>query len=69
MPTQKADGSLLVTFARTGEEPERQLVLSPERALIVALAMIARRFGLYVGDKIIVQRADDGVDTTPREAG
>jgi hypothetical protein len=65
----KADGSLLVTFARDGEEPERQLVLSPERALIVAMAMLARRFGLYAGDHITVQRADDGVDMTPREVG
>jgi hypothetical protein len=39
--------------------------LSPERALIVAVAMIARRFGLYPGDHIKVQRADD--DVTPHE--
>jgi hypothetical protein len=68
MPAQKGDGSLLVTFARTGEESERQLVLSPERALIVAVAMIARRLGLYAGDRITVQSADDGVNMTPREA-
>jgi hypothetical protein len=66
--THKADGSLLVSFCRDGEEPERQLVLSPERALIVAMAMLARRFGLYPGDRLVVHRADDGVDTTPSEA-
>jgi hypothetical protein len=62
----KPDGSLLVRFIREGEADEIQLVLSPERALIVALAMIARRFGLYAGDRLTVQSADDGVDVTPR---
>ncbi len=62
---QKSDGSLIVIFSRDGEPDEIQLVLSPERALIIAMAMIAKRFGLYAGDRISVQRADDGVDVTP----
>jgi len=65
--TRKPDGWLLVSFCRDGEAPERQLVLSPERALIVAMAMLARRFGLYPGDRITVHGADDGVDAKPRE--
>jgi hypothetical protein len=64
---RKTDSSLLVSFVREGEEPERQLVLSPERALIVAMSMMARHFALYAGDRIEVQRADDGVDVTPRD--
>jgi hypothetical protein len=46
-----------------------QLALSPERELIVATAMLARRFGLYAGDKLTVQSADDGVDVRPGGTG
>ena len=66
---RKPDGALLVTFSHDGEQDEMQLALSPERALIVSMAMLARRFGLYAGDKLTVRQADDGVDVTPREPG
>jgi hypothetical protein len=66
--THKADGSLLVTFVRDGEADEMQLARSPERALIIAMSMLARRSAFYAGDYLSVKDADDGVDLTTREA-
>jgi hypothetical protein len=43
-------------------------VLHQAIAPIVAMAMLTRRLGLYHGDRITVQRADDGVNMMPREA-
>ncbi len=65
MQPRKPNGWLLVTFSRNGEPDDRQLVLSPERAIIVAVAMIVRRFGLYHGDRITVQSADAPMDAPP----
>jgi hypothetical protein len=42
--------------------------VSPHLAEITGFAvMLPRRFGLYAGDGIKVQRADGGIDATPRE--
>lgn len=49
---------LLVTFESDGEQPEQELVQSGDRALKVALLMIAKRDGLRHGDKLTVVRAD-----------
>jgi hypothetical protein len=61
---QSYHGHLLVAFTSDGEEPEIQLVSSGERALKVALLMIARRDVLRPGDQLAVKRADDGYDTS-----
>jgi hypothetical protein len=62
--TRKADGALLVTFARDGEPDEAQLAPTPHRALGAALIMLAHREALYAGDRLTVKDADDGVDLT-----
>jgi hypothetical protein len=61
---QSYHGHLLVTFTTDGEEPEIQLVASGERALKVALVMIAGRDVLRHGDQLAVRRADDGYDAS-----
>jgi hypothetical protein len=55
-------GHLLVTFTTDGDESEIQLVSSGERALRVALQMIAKRDVLRHGDQLTVRRADDGYE-------
>jgi hypothetical protein len=61
---QSHHGHLLVTFTTDGEEPEVQLVSSGERALKVALLMIAKRDVLRHGDQLSVKRADEGYDVS-----
>ncbi len=62
-----SDGALLVTFTRAGKPDEVRLVLSSERALIVAMSMLARQFGLYAGDSIQISHADGIFSVTVRD--
>jgi hypothetical protein len=57
-------GHLLVTFTADGDEPEIQLVSSGERAIRVAIQMIAKRDVLRHGDQLTVTRADNGWETS-----
>jgi hypothetical protein len=57
---------LLVTFSNDGKEEETQLAASGERALKIALLMLARRDALRHGDQLTVQKTD-AEDHTARE--
>jgi hypothetical protein len=50
-------GSLLVTLESGGEEQERHLASTGQRALVIALSMLARRDALRHGDKLTVTEA------------
>jgi hypothetical protein len=58
---------LIVTFSNAGKEEETQLAASGERALKIALLMLARRDARH-GDQLTVQRtaADDHTVRKPR---
>jgi hypothetical protein len=58
--TRTYSGHLLLTFTTDGEEPEQQLAATGERALKIALLMIARRDVLRPGDTLTVQAAEEG---------
>jgi hypothetical protein len=58
--TRTYRGTLLVTFTTDGEEPEQQLAATGERALKVALLMLAKRDALRPGDSLTVQAAEEG---------
>ena len=50
---------LLITFETDGEEPEQERARTGERALKVALLMIAKRDELRHGDSLTVVKADE----------
>jgi hypothetical protein len=50
-------GSLLVSFESNGEEQEQHLASTGQRALVIALSMLARRDALRHGDKLTVTEA------------
>ena len=56
--TRHEPALLLVTFASDGEEPEQQRAPTGERALKVALLMLAKRDQLRHGDTLTVVNAD-----------
>jgi hypothetical protein len=56
--TRIEPGLLLVTFESDGEAPEQQLAPTGDRALKIALLMIARRDALRHGDRLTVVKAD-----------
>jgi hypothetical protein len=57
---------LIVTFHRTGRKDETRYAASGERAVKIALLMIARYDALRHGDQLTVSKPDDGaLDHTP----
>ncbi len=55
---------LLVTFETDGGEPEQALAPTGERALKMALLMLAKRDELRHGDTLTCQRADEDESAT-----
>jgi hypothetical protein len=60
--TRSFQGSVAVTFHRDGEDDETRVVQSGERALKIALLMLAAQDYLQIGDRLTVGRADGGRD-------
>jgi hypothetical protein len=52
-------GSLIVAFESDGEEAEQHLASTGQRALVIALSILARRDALRPGDKLGVTEAGE----------
>jgi hypothetical protein len=53
------DSALLIRFTRDGEPDEVAIAATPERALGVALTMLAHHEALYIGDKLTIEADAD----------